>query len=59
MAAHNQIFTWTGIGYFENKGALAKSPDNLVNIAINKMILLIENRTSKLNTITLLLTEES
>ena len=37
------------IGYFENNGALAKSPDNLVNIAINITILLTENRTSKLN----------
>ena len=55
IAAASQTLTCAGIGYVENKGADEKSPDNLVNIAMNNIILLTENRTSRLNTIKLLL----
>ena len=48
--AANHIFTYLGIGYVESNGADAKSPDILVKIAMKRIILLIENNTSKLNT---------
>ena len=47
--AANQTLTCIGIGYVEIKGADAKSPDILVKIAINNIMLLTENRTSRLN----------
>ena len=49
IQAASQIFTCIGIGYVEKSGAEAKRPDNLVKIAIKRIILLTENNTSKLN----------
>ena len=49
IAADSQILTCAGIGYVENSGADVNNPDNLVNIAIKSIILLIENRISRLN----------
>ena len=49
IIAESQILTCVGIGYVEKSGAEVKSPDNLVNIAINKIMFVVENNTSKLN----------
>ena len=49
ITAANQILTCVGIGYVENNGAEANNPDNLVKIAMNKIMLPTENNTSRLN----------